>query len=81
MMMNKLINKIISKCLGHVEYVVTFISVDGEISRKIFQTIKEVDDFVIVINGETYHEVQKIEKFRRYSFKYNKNIIYTFSEA
>jgi hypothetical protein len=73
----KKIKEIISKYIGRIEYVVTTLNVSGSVNIDRFNTIKDVDDFVISINNEPYWFVQKIEKIRKYNFKYNKNIIHT----
>jgi len=73
----KYVKKFASKYIGSLEYVVTIVNVNGEVVRNFCKNIKEVDAFVIEINGETYYDVQKIEKFRRYSFKYNKKVLHT----
>lgn len=77
MKLGEFITKIISKYIGNLEYVVTIVSTDGSVGKRIFKNTKEVDNFVIEINKETYYDVQKIEKFRRYDLKYNKNVLHT----
>jgi hypothetical protein len=75
--MKTLIKNLINKYIGKIEYVVTILNVDGEGKQFSFHTLKEVDDFVISINKERYWDVQKIEKFRRYSFVYDKQVIHS----
>jgi hypothetical protein len=75
--MKKYINKLISKYIGNIEYIVTVVGFEGGVSQNKCKTIKEIDDLVNEINSSTYHQVQKIEKFRKYSYKYNKNVLHT----
>jgi hypothetical protein len=77
MKIKKYIQNILYKYIGKKEYVVTAVSVDGEVKHGTFFTIKEVDDFVNKINVEKYYDVQKIEKIRKCHFKYNKEIIHS----
>ena len=71
------IKKFINRYIGKIEYTITIVSTDGNVKHYNLSTIKEVDNFVIKINNEKYWNVQKIEKFRRYEFRYKKEIIYS----
>lgn len=72
--MNNIIKNLKSKCFGKIVYAVTLINVDLEINRLMFDNIKLVDACVEEINNERYWMVLKIEKFRKFDFKYNNEI-------
>ena len=73
--MKKLINKI----FGELQYIVTVCDMYGSVSKHKFTYIKEIDDFVDELNepGNYQYMIQKIEKIRVFTFKYNKEIIHT----
>ena len=75
--MKTLIKNLINKYIGKIEYVVTIINVDGEGKQFSFHKLKDVDIFVISTNNERYWFVQKIEKFRRCSFIYDKLVLHS----
>lgn len=60
-----------------IEYVVTIVNVSGEVQNHTFYKLKSVDAFVSEVNMDTYWDVQKIEKFKKYNFKYDKEIVHS----
>lgn len=71
------LKNIYKKYIGSIEYIVTLVNVSGEVQKDTFDTTKELDEFIVLINSNKYWSVQKIEKIRKYSFQYNKNIIHS----
>lgn len=74
MLFRKIINYITYKLFGNLEYVVTVVHTNGNITEMIYKSLKEVDNFIIEINNSTYYSIQKIEKIRKFKFEYNKTI-------
>jgi len=68
---------LLSKNKRKTEYNITTVNVNGNIKSFRFYSIKDVDNFIIEINNEKYWNVQKIEKLRKYKFKYNKEIAHS----
>lgn len=75
--MKTYIKNIFNKYIGRIEYRVFIIDSSGRVIQYCFYTLKDVDTFVTDINLEKYVCVQKIEKIRRFSFIYNKQIIHS----
>ena len=65
------------KYFGKIEYIVTIVNVSLSIKTYSLYSLKDVDDFVISINNETYSDIQKIEKIRRFNFIYDKEVIHS----
>lgn len=75
--MKTYIKNIFNKYIGNIEYIVTIVNVSLLVEKRVFSNIKEVDEFVKLVNLEAYWDVQKIEKIRRFSFAYNKEIVHS----
>jgi hypothetical protein len=73
----KYFKKLLLKYIGKIEYIVTITNTGGEIEKYCFYKTKDLDVFVNEINAEIYWMVEKIEKIKRFDFKYNKEIIHT----
>jgi len=71
------INHLVLKYVGRIEYVVTSVHVSGSVDVGNYSTLKDVNAFVNDINTDRYWDVQKIEKFRRYDFKYHKEVLHS----
>lgn len=76
-MKKEFFNKLLLKYIGKIEYIITITNSIGEIKKYQYVSIKDVDAFVNEINAEIYWMIEKIEKIRRYDFKYKKEIIHT----
>lgn len=75
--MRKFFDKFVQKYFGKIQYITTIVNVSGTIETYGFNSLKELDIFVLNINGEKYWDIQKIEKFRRFSFQYKNQIIHS----
>ena len=71
------IQNIFHKYFGKIEYVITIVNVSGSVKHYIFYNLKDVNGFVNEINAETYWDVQKIEKFRKFEYTYKNRIIHS----
>lgn len=73
--MNK-IKDFFKKIFGGNEYMVTAVSVNGDVEKFVFYNLKEVDELVNEFNCSKYWNIQKIHKYKRLDFKYKKIIIH-----
>lgn len=75
--MKTYIKNILNNYIGRIEYIVSILDSSGRVMQYRFYNLKDVDTFVADINLEKYVCVQKIEKIRRFSFTYDKQIIHS----
>ena len=68
---------IISKYFGKIEYVVTIVNVSGNVRYSTFHKMNDVNEFIVAINNEKYWNIQKIEKYRKYNFLYENEIVHS----
>lgn len=74
MNLKKLYNKYKSLYFGNIQYIVTIINVSLSVKLHQFNTKKQMDEFVVEINDDTYWMVQKIDKIRKFNFNYDEKI-------
>lgn len=60
---------------GKVEYQITILNVGGIVNQYIVYNKKDLDSLVNEVNLDKYYSIQKIEKFKRYEYQYDKEII------
>lgn len=66
-----------NKYFGTIEYLCTIVNVDGSVKKIIFSDEQSLNEQIKLINLERYYFVQKVEKFRRLSYKTNLEIFHT----
>ena len=71
------LQNIFYKYFGKLEYLITIVNVSGSVKHFIFYKLKDVNGFVSEINAETYLDIQKIEKFRRFEYTYKNKVIHS----
>lgn len=71
------LSKLLNKIFGKKEYNVTVVNVSGSLELHTIYNKSDLDLFVRDLNKMTYWDVQKIEKFRKYDFIYEKNVVHS----
>jgi len=71
----KRLSKIWNLIFGKTEYILTVLSVNGEVVKYTFSSLADVDICVSECNESIYGQVQKIEKIRRLEFTYDKMVL------